>query len=126
MQRQHGDLSTEIAESLKVFGLQGPTLSRHHPQPVALEPDVAFLPMGDLRGEITPHNKAEFKVRPSSGGTFKRGDGVWTTQCLVDAHPWVVDGHDQGLKQLTAQLKGGIVAFHRVVASPGRNVLKVI
>ena len=32
--------------------------------------------MGDLSGEITAHNKAQFVMGPQTRGPFKRGDGV--------------------------------------------------
>ena len=82
--------------------------------------------MGDLSGEITAHNKAQFVMGPQTRGPFKRGDGVGAAEGLVDVHPWVVDRFDQGLEQLAAKLKAGIVAFHGVVTSPGGDALKVI
>ncbi len=109
-----------------MFGFQWPTLSRHHPQPAALEPELALPPFGDLSGQITAHNEAELVLGPSMGCSFKRGDGVGAAECLVDADPWVIDGLDQGLEQLATEIQAGIVAFQWVVASPGGDALKVI
>ena len=87
-----------------MFGLQRPTLSRHDSQPAALEPKLALLPMGDLSGQITAHNKAELVIGPQTCCSFKCGDGERAAERLVNAHPRVVDGHDQGLEQLAAEL----------------------
>jgi hypothetical protein len=82
--------------------------------------------MGDLGRQITSHNKAELVLGPPMCCPFKCGDGVGAAEGLLDAHPRVVDGQDQGLEQLATQFQAGIVAFHWVVTSPGGDPLKVI